>query len=134
MSGEGVDRLQAAYEAFKSQDIPTVMAAFDEQIEWTTPDNIPFGGTYHGHQGVGEFFGQLPQHFDELHVDPEEFIDAGDVIVVPIHLHGRGKAGPLESRSLHVWRMRDGRAISFTEYPDTARILEAIGAQVPASA
>jgi ketosteroid isomerase-like protein len=120
VASDGVERLRAAYEAFKSQDIPTVMAAFDEQIEWVVPDSIPFGGTFHGHEGVGQFFGQLPQYFQELHVDPEEFIDAGDVVVVPVHLHGTGSGGSLESKSLHLWRMRDGKAVSFQEYPDTA--------------
>lgn len=127
MSSEDVERLRAAYDAFKRQDIPTVMTAFDEEIEWTLPDNLPFGGTYHGHEGVGEFFGQLPQHFKELSVDPEEFIDAGDAIVVPIHLTGAGAGGSLDSKSLHLWRMRAGKAVSFREYPDTARVLQTLG-------
>jgi hypothetical protein len=42
VSSEGVATLQAAYDA-KRQDIPTVMAAFDDEIEWTSPDNLPFG-------------------------------------------------------------------------------------------
>jgi ketosteroid isomerase-like protein len=126
VASDDVERLQGAYEAFNNQDIPTVMAAFDEQIEWVSPDSVPFGGAYHGHEGVGQFFGQLPQHFQELHVDPEEFIDAGDVIVVPVHLHGSGAGGRLDSKSLHLWRMRDGKAVSFREYDDTARVLEAI--------
>jgi uncharacterized protein len=134
VSSEGVERLRAAYDAFKRQDIPTVMAAFDGEIEWTVPDNIPFGGTYHGHEGVGQFFGQLPEYWQELNVDPEEFIDGGDVIVVPIHLTGVGAGGSLDSKSVHVWRMRGDKAVSFREYPDTARVLEAIGQPVTASA
>jgi ketosteroid isomerase-like protein len=131
---DGLDRLKAAYEAFKTQDIPTLMAAFDEDIEWTCPDALPFGGTYRGHDGVGSFFGQLGNSWQEISIEPEEFIEAGNVIVVPVQTRGRGAGGALESRNLHLWRMRDDKAVSFREYPDTARVLQALGQPVPASA
>jgi ketosteroid isomerase-like protein len=127
VSSEGVATLRAAYDAFKRQDIPTVMAALDDEIEWTSPDNLPFGGTFRGHAGVGQFFGQLPEYWKELNVDPEEFIDEGDVIVVPVHLTGAGAGGSLDSKTLHLWRMRAGKAVSFREYPDTAQMLQALG-------
>jgi len=134
VSAEGVERLREAYDAFKRQDIPAVMAAFDEQIEWNSPANLPMGGIYRGHEGVGEFFGQLPQHWQELSVEPEEFIDAGEVIVVPIHLRGKGAGGSVDTWSLHLWRMRGDRAVSFREYADTASVLQALGQPVSASA
>jgi ketosteroid isomerase-like protein len=129
-----VQTLRDAYAAFARQDVPSVMAAFNEDIEWETPDSIPFGGSYHGHDGVGQFFGQLPEHWEELRVEPEEFIDAGETIVVLIRLSGKGAGGSIDSKSLHVWRMRDGKAAAFREYPDTARVLQALGQQVPAAA
>jgi ketosteroid isomerase-like protein len=133
MSSDDVQTLREAYEAFARQDVPTVMAAFDEDIEWDMPDSVPFGGTYHGHDGVGSFFSQLAEHWEELRVEPEEVIDAGDTIVVLIRLSGRGAGGSIDSKSLHLWRMRDGRATAFREYPDTARVLQALGQQVPAT-
>lgn len=134
MSSDHVETLRDAYDAFARQDVPTVMAAFHEDIEWETPDSIPFGGSYHGHEGVGSFFGQLGEYWEELRVEPEEFIDAGETIVVLIRLSGKGAGGSIDSRSLHLWRMRDGKAAGFREYPDTARVLQALGQQVPATA
>ena len=128
---EGVDRLKAAYEAFKHQDMATVMAAFDEEIVWVAPETLPFGGTYHGHDGVGAYFQQLPGHFQELAVEPEEFVEDGDVVVVPVRLTGRGAGGSLDTETLHLWRMRSGRAVSFREYPDTVAVLQAIGHGTP---
>lgn len=132
MSSDNVAAIRAAYEAFARQDIAAVMAAFDEDIEWVSPDILPFGGTHHGHAGVGSFFSELPAHWQDLSVEPEEFIDGGDTIVVLIRLRGVGAAGPLETQAVHLWRLRAGRAVSFHEYSDTARALQAMGQPLPA--
>ena len=126
-AGAAARTLRRSYDAFATQDIATVMAGFNEDIVWEGPDSVPFGGRYEGHDGVGNFFGQLPQHFQELHVEPQEFIDGGEYVVVLVNLRGTEAGGSLDSKSAHVWKMRDGRASSFREYPDTARVLEAIG-------
>jgi uncharacterized protein len=134
MSAENVTVLRDAYGAFARQDIPGVMAAFDENIHWHTPDSLPFGGDYHGHDAVGGFFGQLGTHWQELSVEPEEFIDGGDTIVVVARVRGTAAAGSLDQKHVHIWRMRDGKAASFTEYSDTARALQALGQGIPATA
>jgi len=134
MSAENVTVLRDAYGAFARQDIPAVMAAFDETIEWQAPDSLPFGGLYRGHDGVGGFFGQLPTYWQELSVEPEEFIDGGDTIVVVARVRGTAAGGSLDQKHVHIWRMRDGRATSFTEYSDTARALQALGQEIPATA
>ena len=127
MSAENVHVLRGAYEAFARQDVPAVMATFDESIEWSAPDSLPFGGTYRGHDGVGGFFGQLPQYWQNLVVEPDEFIDGGETIVVVAHVHGTGAGGAYDQRHVHLWRMRDGKAVRFTEWSDTANALEALG-------
>jgi ketosteroid isomerase-like protein len=134
MSAEDVTVLRDAYGAFARQDIPGVMAAFDENIEWRTPDSLPFGGTYHGHDGVGGFFGQLGTYWHELSVEPEEFIDGGDTIVVVARVRGTAAGGALDQQHVHIWRMRGGKAASCTEYSDTARALQALGQGIPATA
>jgi uncharacterized protein len=127
VSADDVQVLRSAYDAFARQDIPAVMAAFDEGIEWRGPETLPFGGTYRGHAGVGEFFGRLPQHWQELSVEPEEFIDGGDTIVVIARIRGTAAGGSYDERHIHLWRMRGGKATAFTEWSDTARALQALG-------
>ena len=127
MSAENVQVLRDAYDAFASGDIPAVMAAFDESIEWHAPESVPFGGTYRGHDGVGEFFGQLPRYWSDLSVRPEEFIDGGETVVVLVRIAGTGAAAAIDDTAVHLWRMRDGKAVSFTEFGDTAQTLAALG-------
>ena len=134
MSSENLQVLRDGYGAFARQDLPAVLAAFDERIEWTTPDSLPFGGVRHGHEEVTAFFGELAARWQELSVEPEEFVDAGDTIVVLARLRATGGGGSLDAGAAHVWRMRDGKAVAFTEYTDTARALQALGQGVAASA
>ena len=64
-----------------------------DDLVWSTPDSIPFGGVYRGPSGAGEFFTKLPQNFAELRVEPERFIDAGDTVVVQGRHRGRTTVG-----------------------------------------
>jgi ketosteroid isomerase-like protein len=134
VSAENVQVLRNAYDAFARQDLPSVMAAFDEDIEWTTPDSVPFGGVCHGHDGVAGFFGQLADQWQDLSVEPEEFIDGGDTIVVIVHDRATGAGGSMDTQTVHLWRMRDGKAVSFTEFSDTARALQALGQPIATGA
>jgi uncharacterized protein len=127
MSAENVQVLRDGYAAFARQDVPAVLAAFDEGIQWNVPGSLPFGGTFHGHEGVMRFFGKLAESWQDLSVEPEEFIDAGDTVVVVARDRGTGVGGALETQTVHLWRMRDGKAVSFTEFTDTAKTLHALG-------
>jgi ketosteroid isomerase-like protein len=127
VSADNVQVLQSAYDAFGRQDIPAVLAAFDEDISWNVPDSIPFGGTFRGHDGVLGFFGSLGESFEAATVEPKEFIDGGDTIVVLVRDRATGPGGTTDTEAVHLWRMRDGKAVSFTEFQDTARTLQALG-------
>jgi uncharacterized protein len=120
--------LRSAYEAFARQDVPSVLAAFQPDISWTAPDSLPFGGHYSGHDEVVGFFQTLGDYWTDLHVDPEQFIDGGETIVVIGKLRATGANGALEQPFVHVWTMRDGKAGTFVEFGDTARINQILGA------
>ena len=120
--------LRDAYAAFATGDMATVFAAFDDGIVWETPASIQFGGTYKGHAGVREFFGHLGENYGELHVEPQTYVKDGDRIVALGRHHGRTIAGnDFELTFAHVWTMRGGKAVAFTEYFDTAAMNAALG-------
>jgi len=133
-AGSDVDRARAGYAAFAAGDIPGVLALFADDIVWTTPDSIRFGGVYHGPQGVGEFFTKLPQNFAELRVEPETYLGAGDSVVVQGRHRGRTVAGnDFTVPFVHIWTWRSGKATSFTELMDTATVARALGQDEPAA-
>jgi len=94
-SQENVDILRRGYEAFNRADIDTVMGLMDPDIEWQEPDveGLPQRGTHHGPEAVAtDVFGQIVGNWDDFQAVAEEFLDAGDRVVVLCHFQGRGKA------------------------------------------
>jgi ketosteroid isomerase-like protein len=69
--------------------------------------------------------------FDALRLEPEEFIDAGDQIVVSLRQRVRGKGSGAEvvGRIAHVWTMRKGAALRLRIFGDKERALEALRAE-----
>ena len=125
------DLVRGGYAAFAAGDIPTVLGLLADDVVWSTPDSIRFGGVYRSPQGALEFFTNLSQNFAELHVEPDRFIEAGDTVVVTGRHRGRTVTGNdfQDVAWVHTWTLRDGKATSFTEVLDSARIVEALGAQ-----
>ena len=120
--------LRAGYEAFGRGDIPAVLAVFDSGIEWTEPDGYPWGRTYRGHEEVVGLFGIAAELLGpEWRVEPDRFIATEDGVLVLGHHRGRNADGPWEVPFAMVWEMRDGRAVRFRQYGDTALMRAAAG-------
>ena len=127
--GTNTEVLREGYAAFARQDIPAVLGMFDPGIDWTTPDSVPIGGHFVGHDGVVGFFMSLGENYSALEVTPSEFIEQGDRVVALGALKGTGaKSGTsFDIPFSHVWTFKNGRATAFFEYYDTARMNEALG-------
>jgi len=132
MSEENVDILRKGYEAFNRADIDTVMGLMDPHIEWQESDveGLPQGGTHHGPEAVANnVFGAIVGNWDDFQAVPAEFLDAGERVVVLGHVQGRGKASgkTLDALYAHGWTLRNGKAVHFRAYADTAKVLQSPG-------
>lgn len=70
------------YAAFARGDVAAALAGLDENIEWTSPESLPTGGTRRGHAAVGAHLGEVAKQYQELHIEPVGFIDGRGTIVV----------------------------------------------------
>jgi uncharacterized protein len=132
MSEENVNILRQGYEAFNRGDIDTVMGIMDPHIEWQEPDvdGLPSRGKHHGPEAlVNNVIGPVVEHWDDFQAVPEEFLDAGDRVVVLGRFRGRGKATGriLDAPYAHVWTLRDSKVVHHRNYPDTANLLQSLG-------
>lgn len=113
-----------SYEAFDRQDLDGVLAALDPSIEWQQAQGLPHGGTYIGTDAVRRnIFDPLDRDWwDEFTAHPHEFLDAGDEIVVIGRYRGVAKRSQhqLDVPFVHVWSIRDGKAVRFRQFLDTA--------------
>jgi len=123
------EALKKAYAAFNRNDIPATVEALDPQIEWTEPAEFPGGGTYHGHEGVQTYLSQSRAGWAEGSSEPEQFIVAGDKIIVFVHARVRLKdsAEWHETRLADVFTFHNGKAIQMRAFANRREALEWAG-------
>src|SRR5687767_1077144 len=80
---ENVQTVQAIYAAFGRGDIPGVLDALTDDIEWWIdgPPEIPYAGTQHGREAVAQNFVRLNDTVSFESFAPEEFIAQGNQVV-----------------------------------------------------
>jgi ketosteroid isomerase-like protein len=138
MSQENVKLARRGYMAFRDL-LERAMAGEDisDAPEWEVWDadvviveiaDYPDTATYRGHEGMRRWLEGWLDAFDEMSVEPLEFILAGDHVVVPTHQRFRSKAGvSVDQHITQVLRFRDGKVTYATGYRDKSKALEAAG-------
>jgi len=120
---------QKLYESFASGDIAAVMAALADDIAWTEADGLPLAGTYIGPQAVVEdVFMRLGEFSDNWGVVVHRLAADGDTVVADgkYTWNNKKSGAPCEVRMAHVWTPADGKAISFLQHVDTAKVRDLI--------
>jgi ketosteroid isomerase-like protein len=127
MSEANLAIVRQMYDAFAKRDIDTIVDLVDPDIELHQTDLLPWGGDYHGHEGLMTFFGKLVEHIDSQ-VTHEKLISAGDHVVQVGRTSGTVNATgrTFSIDEVHVWKLRDGKAVHFESYVDTPAMLEAL--------
>jgi len=119
-----------SYRAFARDDLDAVLADMHPEIEWHQAQGLPHGGLYRGLDEVRRnVFDPLDRDWwQEFVVEPEEFLESGAQVVVLGRYRGvakeTGKA--LDVPFVHVWTFRDGLAVRFRQFLDTAGWVEAL--------
>jgi uncharacterized protein len=133
MSEQSIEFVEGIYGAFARGDVPAVLGAFAEDIEWYESEGMPYGGLHRGGEAVAQkVFGPITEDLDGFAVTPEELVASGDTVAAVVRYTGTGKATgeQLDLPAVHVWDIRDGKAARFRQFIDTVKFAEA----VPASA
>jgi hypothetical protein len=133
MSRDTVELVRAVYEAFAAGDIPGVLSRMAPDIVWNEAENFPYadGNPYEGPDAiVAGVFARLGGEWDGFAAVPEEYLDAGDTVVVLGRYHGTYKSTgkPLRAQLVHVWRVKDGKAAAFQQDTDTLQAARVTGA------
>jgi ketosteroid isomerase-like protein len=124
--------LRAAYAAFNRGDIAAAAEPLDAQIEWSEPAEFPGGGTYHGREGAKQYLAQSRASWAEVISEPEQFIPAGNRIVVFVHARVRPKNSDewQEVRLADVYTFHNGKAVQMRAFADRQEALRWVGAEV----
>jgi ketosteroid isomerase-like protein len=129
MSEADIETLRIGYEAVGRGDWDAATRFAHPEFELQTADRAVNPGTYRGPEEVRRFFEDLFEPFEEVVLEPEEFFERGDQIVVFVLTRFRptGSSAVVENRIGHLWTMREGKAMRLEIFPRREDALEAIG-------
>jgi ketosteroid isomerase-like protein len=127
MSQENVEvvRRAFAFEVYGRGDPAEALADFDPDLVWNPVEEAPS----HGPNAVRDYYERWESSWEELQVNAEEFIDAGDRVVVTAYFRGRGRGSGVEvdTRFNEVYTLRDGKIVRIDEFTEREKALEAAG-------
>ena len=130
MSEDNVEVMRRGYEAYAERGVEGFLDSIDPEFELVTPPGLALEPqTYRGHEGVRRYFDSFYDAVDEVRLEAEEFIAAGNHVIVPFRLTTRGRASGIEAsmQAVQVWEVRHGKAIRCDVYASVEEAREAVG-------
>ncbi len=126
--GANADTVRTGWDAFADGDMDAAVATTSEQAKIVVPESLPWGGTYTGRAGFKEMIGKFVSNFDEVHPEPQQFLEADDGhVLVTVSGVGTTKSGnELSGDSIWLYKVDDGEISHAEFYGDTATAVEAL--------
>ena len=116
-----VDTARSAYEAFSRGDLEALKEMLAEDGTWLTSDELPLGGESQGRDEVIGNFAQIPNYWTSFTVEPEEFIDGGEWVVVRGTQRAATESDSFEAPFAHLMKFADGKIVRGEFYADSAK-------------
>jgi ketosteroid isomerase-like protein len=134
MSQENVEVARHVWKVFSSRGLEAALESYDE---WFAVDcvfedfpDMPDRATYRGKEGVRGRTTHFAEIWGDFVMEPNEFIDAGDdVVIAMIDMTGRGKGSgaPLNAQAIFVYEFDSGLIVRDRAFTSRGRALEAAG-------
>jgi ketosteroid isomerase-like protein len=127
MSEENVEivRRAVAFEFSGRGDRAEAEAIFDPGFAMNPLEE----GPSYGLDAIRDNIEHWETAWEELEVTAEEFIDAGDHVLVTLHHRGRGRGSGIEvdARFYELYSVSDGKVVRVDEFSERDKALEAAG-------
>jgi ketosteroid isomerase-like protein len=134
MTQQNVDALRNALHAFNERGLDPAAAEVEHLLH---PDfgiqeaeEVPDRETYSGRDAFIANLRKVEEAFEEIRLDPVEFVDLEDHIVVVVVMSGRGRGSgaPVEMRFAQLWSIEAGKATSLRDFATKEEAIKAAGA------
>jgi ketosteroid isomerase-like protein len=129
MNPENVDALRAVYAGWRKGNYGLSLTLYDPLVLFIPFPDFPAAAYYLGPDAITEFMRGFLAAWTKLTMTAEEFIEAGDSIVVATRWRGVGKeSGALTERQVFdVWSFRGPLVTRVEFFSDRSDALEAVG-------
>ena len=129
--GQNLDTIKQGYQRYGEGDVDGAAEAWTDDIRWegSNSTDLPGGGVHEGKDAVKQALQDIPNHWDEFSVQPDEWIEDGETVVVLGHNTGTPKGGGSQVKVpfVHIWRFQDGKASRVQLLTDTLEVARALG-------
>ncbi len=125
MSRENVERVRLSLDAYRRGDYAAASTWLAPDVVWEVGQEVPA----HGPAAVRDLWERWDNEWEDLETVADEFLDAGDNVVVAIRYRGRGRGSGVEvsDRLFEVHTFRDGECVRKVDFTKRAEALEAAG-------
>ena len=128
MSQENVEIVKAKYDAYNREDWDAAFkdAAPDFELDLSRAVG-PWRGVF-GFDQARQVMMEMRETWESARLEPHEFIEAGDLVVVPFTMYMQGREGiEVAARLTYVWTIRNGAIERISMYLDKQDALEDLG-------
>ena len=128
MSRENVELVHRIHDGWSRGDFSIGTDLMAPDFEWHQHDEAVEPGSHNG-AAIGGAIRRIFKVLEDFRVEPEEYIDAGDKVVVIARNRGTGKGSgvELDQRFAYVWTVQLGKLADLQVYEDRRNALEAAG-------
>jgi ketosteroid isomerase-like protein len=129
MSEENVEVVRAIYERFSESDFRASVDLLDRHIVFLMMRDAPEAEVYVGVEAVATAMRELFDTWADFTLKAEEFIPAGDSVLVSVRQQGVARISgvPSDEHYFTVWSFRGRKVIRIETFPERAKALEAAG-------
>jgi ketosteroid isomerase-like protein len=126
VSAENVEAVRQGFAAFNEREVERLVGLSTPDCEWHPFRAQLEGIVYRGHEGVRRFVRDMDEDWQAFRIDPVEFHDRGDQVVVIGQVTAVGRGGvEIDSTGGFVFDVQAGRIAGLVSYSDPAAALEA---------
>jgi ketosteroid isomerase-like protein len=121
--------IKSTYEGKTSEENGKNLAKYvADTISWTEAKGFPYAGTYIGLDNVTKnVFSRLGSEWTDYKFTPEDYVASDDKVVAYGTYSGTYKltGKSFTARVAHVWKLKDGKIISFEQFVDSQPVIDA---------
>jgi ketosteroid isomerase-like protein len=135
MTDADTSTLRELYAAFNARDLDGIERALDPDVEVEPTEDLAYAAAllrvlgprfmilssaYHGAEEVLGLFRTVWEIAEWFTVEPHEYLQMEDLVVVPLTLRARARTDQREgeAETAHLWTMAGGRALRLCVFPD----------------
>jgi uncharacterized protein len=127
VSQENVEIVRSIYEGWLRGEIG--LDKLDPEVSMVESETLPGAASAYGIEAVERYIRSFARHWEQIRFEPQEYIDAGNQVVVVAQLVGQGKKSGIEVTRTwaYVWTLRGRKVLRMQGHADRDEALQAVG-------